>query len=537
MATMDDKVVPTIQRTELTALINRLEAATSRLEDIASSAIDSPQANGAPASTALSATAPAPTPSTPAPPAAPKAAPIELPEQVEEFDAFISTSVKKYMDLSKGLGGAIAEQASSVLKAFEGQRRFLLIATQAKKPDMGSPAFMQLLKPLQDSITAVNDIRDANRGKPDFNQLSAVSESISVVAWVTVDPKPHKHVEESLGSAQYYGNRVLKEFKEKDPKQIEWIQTYYQIFKDLTEYVKQTYPSGIIWNPKGVSADEALKSVGGSQAPTPSAGGPPPPPPPPPGPPPKFDIPDIPEHGKPKESGIGAVFNDLNKGEDVTKGLRKVDKSQMTHKNPSLRAGSTVPTRSDSASSVSSVSRGKSPAPGKKPKPESMRTKKPPVKRLDGNKWLIENFENEPEPIEIEAEISHSILISRCSKTTIMVKGKANAISVDNSPRLSIVVESLVSSVDVIKCNNFALQVLGTLPTILMDQVDGAQVYLGKDSMDTEVFSSKSSGINLNIIDAASEEGDYKEVPLPEQLRTYITKDGKVASEIVEHAG
>jgi adenylyl cyclase-associated protein len=126
-------------------------------------------------------------------------------------------------------------------------------------------------------------------------------------------------------------------------------------------------------------------------------------------------------------------------------------------------------------------------------------------------------------------------LISRCNKTTVMVKGKANAISIDNSPRLSLIVESLVSSIDVIKSSNFALQVLGTLPTILMDSVDGAQLYLGKDSMNTEVFSSKCSGINLNIIQGEDE--DYKEVPLPEQLRTYIKEDGTVASEIVEHAG
>jgi len=78
---------------------------------------------------------------------------------------------------------------------------------------------------------------------------------------------------------------------------------------------------------------------------------------------------------------------------------------------------------------------------------------------------------------------------------------------------------------------------MGTLPTILMDQVDGAQVYLGKDSMNTEVFSSKCSGINVNIIDTASEEGDYKEVPLPEQIRTWVGEDGKIKSEIVEHAG
>jgi adenylyl cyclase-associated protein len=54
----------------------------------------------------------------------------------------------------------------------------------------------------------------------------------------------------------------------------------------------------------------------------------------------------------------------------------------MTHKNPSLRASSVVPEREASG-------RGKSAAPGKKPKPESMRVKKPPKKELEGNKWTI----------------------------------------------------------------------------------------------------------------------------------------------------
>lgn len=34
------------------------------------------------------------------------------------------------------------------------------------------------------------------------------------------------------------------------------------------------------------------------------------------------------------------LFSDI--GGDVTKGLRKVDKSEMTHKNPELRASSVV---------------------------------------------------------------------------------------------------------------------------------------------------------------------------------------------------
>src|SRR5205814_4646850 len=117
--------------------------------------------------------------------------------------------------------------------------------------------------------------------------------------------------------------------------------------------------------------------------PAPAAGGPPPPPPPPPLP--KFDIP--PDTSK--SGGLDAVFSELNKGEAVTAGLRKVSASQMTHKNPSLRAGSTVPTRSDSQNSVGSTRHKSHTPPGKKPKPESMRTKKPPRKELDGNKWII----------------------------------------------------------------------------------------------------------------------------------------------------
>lgn len=106
-------------------------------------------------------------------------------------------------------------QASSVLRAFVGQRKFVLITTKSKKPDMSASIFMQLLKPLQECIGPIHQIRDANHGSKVFNHLSCVSESIEVLAWVTVDTKPYKHVEESLGSAQYWGNRVLKEYKER----------------------------------------------------------------------------------------------------------------------------------------------------------------------------------------------------------------------------------------------------------------------------------------------------------------------------------
>lgn len=189
---------------------------------------------------------------------------------------------------------------------------------------------------------------------------------------------------------------------------------------------------------------------------------------------------------------MSAVFDQLNQGEQITSGLRKVDKSQMTHKNPSLRAGSTM-------SESSGSPRAKSPAPSKKPKPESMRSRKPPRKDLEGNKWLIENFETSDEIIEVSAQQNQSILITRCNKSIVKVSGKANAIAIDNCTGLSIIVDSLVSSLDVIKSPKFALQIDGIVPTVLLDQVDGATVYLGQLSLATEVFTSKCSAINIML--------------------------------------
>ncbi|RYO95507.1 hypothetical protein DL762_000069 [Monosporascus cannonballus] len=534
----------------LTTLIKRLEAATSRLEDIATSTNELPQIVPAltepipPSSHGSDATASplqnrsSSTPVPAAPPAAKPALPEALPESIEEFDAFINTSVDKYIKASNKLGGLISEQASKVLEGFKQQRRFLLITTKAKKPNLSggeAAVYQELVKPINDALTAVMSIKESNRGSPVFSQLSAVAEGIMVLAWVTVDNKPYKHVEESLASAQFFGNRVMKEHKDKDADQIEWIQSFYQVFRDLTEYIKQHFANGNPWNPDGAPPAEVMKTIdsesataGGPPPPPPPAGGLPPPPPPP-GPPPVLQIKEERAPAGPS-GGFGAVFSELNQGENVTKGLRKVDKSQMTHKNPSLRAGSTVSDHDASA-------RPKTPGPGKKPKPDTLRAKKPPKKELEGNKWTVENYEKHPEPIEIEASMAHSILISRCSNATVIVRGKANAVTVENTQRLSLVVDSLVSTVDVVKSCNFALQVLGSLPTILLDQVDGAQVYLSRESTATRVFASKSAGVNLNVL-ADGDEGDYRELPLPYQICSYYDEArGEIVNEIVDHAG
>lgn len=108
-----------VAQTELTFLIARLEAATSRLEDMATLSTEVPQANGLPAAPAVPAAPVAPvtpasssTPSAPSPPnfAPPTKATEPLPDSIEDFDAFITNVVKKYVNLSDEVGGLVAEQ-------------------------------------------------------------------------------------------------------------------------------------------------------------------------------------------------------------------------------------------------------------------------------------------------------------------------------------------------------------------------------------------------------------------------------------------
>ncbi|KAK8198556.1 suppressor of rasval19 [Zalaria obscura] len=540
----------------LTTLIKRLEAATSRLEDIASStaSFEQPTANGAPSGTVhqTSSMPELPTVSgdSPQPPSQPAApAQAALPATIIDMDNMITGDLKKFVDAGEGLDKIIADQSQAVSRAFTAQRQFLLVSTKSKKPDMTSPDFSDLIKDLQKEMSTVNDIRESNRASQYKDHLAMVGEGMGALQWVVFEGKPADYVAEILGGVQLFGNRVLKEYKEKDPKHVAFVQSYYSLWKSLQGYIRTHYPTGLTWNnsPTGIELGEALKQVQQSSsssvppAPAPpaaAAGGPPPPPPPPPLP--KFDNdgPPAPPPPGAKSAGgasdMGAVFDQLNRGEAVTSGLRKVDKSQMTHKNPSLRAGSEVP----------GLERSRSRGPETKPKPASMKAasaaaaapvKKEGRKELDGNKWIIENFDGPSEPIEIEVSLTQSVLITKCNKTTIRLIGKANAVSIDNSARCNLIIDSLVSSVDVIKAPNFALQVLGTLPTIMLDQVDGAAVYLSKDSLNTEVFTSKCSSVNVNL-PPLREEDDYKEVPLPEQIRT-VVRDGQLVSEIVEHAG
>lgn len=94
-----------IPTAELTSLVARLEAATSRLEDMAEKTIEP--------SGVVPATIPA-APSAPVPAPAPSVPKAEIPEVIKDYNDYIATTVKKFVNLSDEIGGAVAQEVGYV---------------------------------------------------------------------------------------------------------------------------------------------------------------------------------------------------------------------------------------------------------------------------------------------------------------------------------------------------------------------------------------------------------------------------------------
>ncbi|ODQ68218.1 hypothetical protein NADFUDRAFT_68497 [Nadsonia fulvescens var. elongata DSM 6958] len=460
-----------------------------------------------------------------------------LPLSIIEFDEYLKEYVAPFVEKSKDINPLVYEQAKLYAAAFEAEHDFLLIASKSKKPDMSDPVFMELLTPISDNISKLNEIRENNRTSKFSNHLATVAEGAASIGWIGAQSSPAPMIGDFKEGAEFYGNRVLKEYRDVDKKHAEWVKLYFDTFSGLQSYVKKHHTTGVTWNPEGHAVQEVLKdfkigeSSDPSTVPVPalisvgaSSGGPPPPPPPMPAASVfEVNLSDSTSKSAAPSGGMDALFAEISKGESVTSSLKKVDKSQMTHKNPELRASSEVP-----------VITKKNPVPPKKPSSLMQKQKKPAKTELNGTKWIIENYDDSHE-IVIEAEISQGIFIDNCNNSTIQIKGKANAITINNCSKIGVLVESLVSSADIIKSKSFGLQITGMAPIVTVDQSDNGQIYLSKQSLDTEIYTSQTTSLNINIPDD-NEDGEFNEVPLPEQLCHKVGANGKVTTTVVEHS-
>lgn len=497
----------------LATLIKRLEAITSRLEDVEDSRSAGHlkrQSTSTVTSAAVVETPSASTPPPPPPPPPPPAIETQaaVPRAVTAYDEIVMEGkLKPFLEINKAIAPPpLNEQVDLFAKVLATLRSVLHQAAACRKPDQKS--FAEILSPLQAGIESVTRVKEAARKERDwFNHFTVIADGAAFVGWVTVEPKPGPYVNEIKESTAYYANRILKDFKEKDPRHAEWVRAFNGVLDGMKRYVMEFHTTGLVWNASGIPVSEYKSSRSQPVS----------------GPPPQVGSPFSPAA---PAGGVAAVFADLNRGADVTKGLRKVDKSEMTHKNPALRAGSVVPASSGVGAKK----------PVKPTKPQALMGKKPTKFALEGNKWIIEYQENESALEVANAEITQVINLFACKNTTVIIKGKVNAVTLVNCTKTSVLVESVVSSVSITKSPSFALQITGVAPTIQIDSTDSGQIYLSKQCFGVEITTAKCSAINVSLPVEGEEDGVFEEQAMPEMLKT-VVQNGKLVTTIVEHAG
>lgn len=478
----------------ITNLVSRLETVTARLESVEKQIATGGASTGAKGASSAAASSGDDGASS---------------ASVQAYEALISQYITNFVNLSNQLGAPeVAEQAALVQQAVNAQRDFLKIAASSKKPSQD--VINKLLAPTSELMGKITQLRDSKRSSKFFNHLSTVSEGIPALGWVLVSPTPGPHVGDMRAGSEFYSNRILKDFKGKEQVHVDWVAAFNGFLKDLQPFVKQFHTTGLTWNPQGGDASSASVS-----APAPSGGAPPPPGPPPPA----F----VPDNAAPAKKAVdpSALFSALNKGTDISKGLKKVTDDQKTKNRPESERSSVVAAKEVKTTAAPKYAQGKN------------ETVKPPKFALEGAKWAIENqIDNRSIVIE-ETEAKQTCYLFKCKNTTVQIKGKINAVVMDSCTKTAVVFESLVASCDIVNCNSVEVQVTGKVPSISVDKTSGAQIYLGKDALDTEIFSSKSDQMNV-LIPGDSADADLVELALPEQYKTII-KNGKQITEPNSH--
>lgn len=103
---------------------------------------------------------------------------------VQGYEDIVNGSLAQFLSISNKIGGDVAAQATIVLNAFQEQLKYLKLVSESAKPPQSEE--VKLLTPTSLQICAIQEYREKHRTSPYFNHLSAVSESIPALGWVTI---------------------------------------------------------------------------------------------------------------------------------------------------------------------------------------------------------------------------------------------------------------------------------------------------------------------------------------------------------------
>lgn len=176
---------------------------------------------------------------------------------VKAYDAYVKSAVVPLAQSCDELGG-LETMGKCITEAWEGVRSIIVLASRSKAPT--EEMAVALAPHLEQTQNAVKKIRTLKLGREWDRHHKAVCEMLSCVSWILMcAPRqlPSSIVKDSLGSAEFWSNRIRKDFKGKDEKQIAFCDNIKKCLTGLVEYVEANHKTGLTWNPRGTSLAES----------------------------------------------------------------------------------------------------------------------------------------------------------------------------------------------------------------------------------------------------------------------------------------
>jgi hypothetical protein len=154
--------------------------------------------------------------------------------------------------------GGLQNMGDLIQKAWEGIRLIIVLASRSKAPEENlTEALAPHMKPVQDAIVG---IRNLKLDRYWDRHQKAVIEMLAGLSWVYLrapQALPVGMVKETLGSAEFWSNRIRKDFKGKNDTQIAFCDSIKAVITGLVEYIDEYHKTGLTFSPRGVSLAEA----------------------------------------------------------------------------------------------------------------------------------------------------------------------------------------------------------------------------------------------------------------------------------------
>jgi len=228
------------------------------------------------------------------------------------------------------------------------------------------------------------------------------------------------------------------------------------------------------------------------------------------------------EDSKEQDAPVNPLFAALNKGGDITKGLKKVTRD-MTNKDKKV------------SGKVDSGPKPKAKAAPKKAAPKKV---KPPAITKKGFRIWIENFVEGVEEIS-DATIKNEVYIVNCSNCGFKISSKVKQVTLDSCKKVQCEISEVLTGVDMINTKGSTLYLQKQVPTLNIDKCEGPRVVLSQEILDSnpQIITSMTSDMNISL-PGATEDEDFKDVPIPYQFTTTVDpKTKEVKTVAMVHSG